>query len=390
MYRFTLTDDISEKLARFEELRKALDEQAMLPRAWYGHMRRELEVEAVGASVSMEGVPVTVDEVRRILAGDRPDAVSKEDAGLVVGYREAMRHVLNRADDPDFAWQSEVVRGIHERVLAGSWANQAGRYRQNQNRVVDSASRTELYLPPPPEQVPGLVTEMVSWLDSDATGLPVPVAAALAHVRLAGIHPFGDGNGRTARIIASLVMHRGGYRLPQFTSLEEWWGRHVRDYYDAFQCLGTEWDPVADVTPFVRAHVHAQCSQVEALLLKQTTERALWLALEDVAVHVGGADSRAANALYEALMDRAITNRYYRSVVDVTSPTAANELTRLEAADLLERRGSGPSTNYVGTLRLVEQLASALNLDVDLRGVAVFDDHVRDMFLSALSAQMSA
>jgi Fic family protein len=387
MYRYTTTDEISTRLLRFEELRKALDEQAMLPRAWYGHMRRELEAEAVGASVSMEGIPVTVDEVRRILAGDRPDAVSSEDADLVVGYREAMRHVLSRADDPDFRWESEVVRGIHERVLAGSWVMQAGRYRQNQNRVVDSASRTELYVPPSPEHVPALVDDLVGWLGAGADDQPAPIAAALAHVRLAGIHPFADGNGRTARIIASLVMYRGGYRLPQFTSLEEWWGRHLADYYAAFSCLGTEWDPAADVTPFVSAHVLAQCSQAEALSLRQSAERELWLALEDVAVHAAGTDARSANALYEALMGREVTNRYYRSVVDVAAPTAASDLARLDAAGLLERRGSGRSTAFVGTVRLVEGLAAALALDLDLRGASSYDGRLRDALLARLSAR---
>ena len=387
MYRYVITDETFATLARFEELRRALDEQAMLPRAWYGHMRRELEAEAVGASVSMEGIPVTVDEVRRILAGDRPEAVSSEDADLVTGYREAMRHVLSRADDPDFRWQSEVIRGIHERVLAGSWEKQAGRYRQNQNRVVDSVSRTELYVPPPPEQVPALTEDLVGWLDSGADNQSAPIAAALAHVRLAGVHPFSDGNGRTARIVASLVMYRGGYRLPQFTSLEEWWGRHRAEYYDAFSCLGSEWAPTADVTPFISAHVLAQCSQAEALSLRQSAERLLWLALEDVAVHAAGTDARAANALYEGFMGREVTNRYYRSVVDVTAATAAHDLARLDAAGVLQRRGSGRSTAFVGTVLLVERLAAVLALDIDLRGASFYDERLRDALLSRLSAK---
>ena len=88
------------------------------------------------------------------------------------------------------------------------------------------------------------------------------------HIRLAGIHPFSDGNGRTARILASLAMYRGGYRSPEFTSLEEWWGGHVADYYRAFDCLGSEWADEVDVTPFVEAHIRAQVSQVEALSLQ--------------------------------------------------------------------------------------------------------------------------
>lgn len=67
-----------------------------------------------------------------------------------------------------------------------------------------------------------------------------------------------DGNGRVARVAASLAMYRGGFKLPEFTSLEEWWGRHRADYYAAFRCLGDIFNPTADITPFLRAHMEAQ------------------------------------------------------------------------------------------------------------------------------------
>lgn len=70
-----------------------------MPRVWASRLRRELEAEAVAASTSMEGVPVIVDEVRRILAGQSPTEVRPEDQALVEGYRQAMEFVLRRADD---------------------------------------------------------------------------------------------------------------------------------------------------------------------------------------------------------------------------------------------------------------------------------------------------
>jgi hypothetical protein len=69
-------------------------------------------------------VPVTVDDVRRILVGDRPASESQADASLVEGYLDAMRLVLRRADDPHYAWTAEIFRSIHVRgdgaVLSGT------------------------------------------------------------------------------------------------------------------------------------------------------------------------------------------------------------------------------------------------------------------------------
>ncbi|MDP2183713.1 MAG: Fic family protein [Actinomycetota bacterium] len=365
MYRYTITNEIAADLERLEELRRVLDGRGVLPRRWVGRVRRDLEAEAVAASTSMEGVPVTVEEVRRILVGDRPRAVSEEDEALVRGYRDAMALVLRRADDPDFEWSPELVRSIHDRVLAGDYSREAGRYRQKQVHLAVEYEGRLVYSPPPAEEVAELVRDVCEWMD-DSGELAPPLSAALAHVRLAGIHPFVDGNGRTARILASLVMYRGGFRLPEFTSLEEWWGAHTQDYYAAFECLGTGWNADADVTPFVLAHVHTQRSQVEALSLRQATERAIWTALTDFVTEDLGGDPRMADALFDAFFGRRMTNRYYRGLADLSPVVAAQDLQRLTASGMLRSTGAGRSTAYEGTARLAAAVSRAAELfDVD-------------------------
>src|SRR5258708_37778428 len=80
--------------------RARIDNKGAFLRIWQGRLRRDLEAQAVAASTSMEGVPVTVDEVRRILAGERPAEVSGADRRLVDGYRAAMGFVVRRRDGP--------------------------------------------------------------------------------------------------------------------------------------------------------------------------------------------------------------------------------------------------------------------------------------------------
>jgi len=365
MYAFHITERISADLARIDELRSQLDSRGVLPRRWAGRMRRDLEAESVAASTSMEGVPVTVEEVRRILVGDKPGNVSAGDAALVTGYRDAMGLVLRRADDPDFAWSPELIRAIHDRVLAGDYSKAAGRYRKKQVHLTVESEARLVYTPPAWEQVPELVEELCDWLE-DRDGEPAALNAALVHVRLAGVHPFADGNGRTARITASLAMYRGDFRLPEFTSLEEWWGAHRDAYYAAFECLGTEWDPDVDVTPFVAIHVAAQRSQVETLSLRQATQRAIWTALSDLVTEDLRLDPRMADALYDAFFGRRVTNRYYRGLADLAPVVAAQDLGRLSASGTLRTIGAGRSTAYEGTPRLGAAVASAAGIaDVD-------------------------
>lgn len=192
-----------------------------------------------------------------------------------------------------------------------------------------------------------------------------------------------------ARIDASLVMYRSGYRLPQFTSLEEWWGGHPADYYAAFKCLGDEWDPEIDATAFVRAHVAAQRCQVDALSLRYATERLLWTVLEDIVVHELRMNARVTNALWDAFFGRTVTNRYYRSAADVPQVTAAHDLKQLQTSGMLVASGAGRSTSYREALPLARRVVELLDLDVDLRGDAPVDDALRDSILTALAHKTS-
>ena len=358
MYAWKRTPELGRDLQRIEELKGALDSRGVLPRRWAGRLRREVESASVAASTAMEGVPVTVDEVRRILAGDRPPGVAATDAALVRGYREAMSYVLRRADDPAFRWQDELILGIHDRVLAGSWADGAGRYRTGPVYLTDPLTGGSAYHPPSAGEVPSLVTALTTFLEQEGGELESPILAALVHVRLAGIHPFTDGNGRTARVLASLAMYRGGYKSEEFTSLEEWWGAHREDYQAAFHCLGTAWEPATDVTPFVVAHVRAQRLQADTRSLRQTAEREVWTILEDIATEELAGVPRFADALYDAFFGREVTNRYYRGLADVSIATASNDLGRLEASGLLAHAGAGRSRTYHGTRQLMEAVAT--------------------------------
>ena len=341
---------LTEELDRWA---KRLDER-IVSRRWSGRLRRALEAEAVAASTSMEGVPVTVADTLRILAGDPLDAVAARDQALVLGYRDAMRYVQRRADDGLLEWNRELVVGVQDRVLAGDFGAGAGRLRTGATWIRNDRSGEVVFEPPAGDVVANLVDEMCSTM-RNSSWHPA-LAAAWVHVATAAIHPFRDGNGRTARVLASLAMYRGGFRHPAFTSLEEWWGRYPRAYYDAFLCLGPTFSTGADVTPFVEAHLQAQLSQVLALALRQRTEGRLWTTLENLLDEAGLAP-RIANALYDSFFGRDVTTGYYRDLIQASQATARNDLVAAAAAGLLRAEGRTRGRRYVPGARLMPAIA---------------------------------
>lgn len=353
---------ITHLCEELDQWRLRIDYRGPLPRRWAGRLRKDLEAEAVAASTRMEGVPVTVDEVRRILAGDSPPEVRQEDRELVEGYREAMSFVLRRADDPSFRWTRELVVALHDRVLAGRHSEGAGRLRTERPAfIVNQLTGKQVFLPPPGEEVPTYVDQLCARMEG---GHQHPaMAAAWAHVALAAVHPFRDGNGRTARVSASLAMYRGDFKRPEFTSLEEWWGRHLHDYYAAFECLGESFDPKVDVTPFLKAHIEAQLHQVRSLDARESVERQIWTALEELAEE-SNLEPRLSNALWDTFFDRQVTAGYYRSISDISPATATKDLSAAVSARLLKAEGHRRARRYLAHDSLFERVGEVLRVDI--------------------------
>ncbi|MCX6602213.1 MAG: Fic family protein [Acidobacteria bacterium] len=107
-------------------------------------------------------------------------------------------------------------------------------YRDGQNVIRDSRSRRIVYLPPEAKDVPQLMRALVSWVSaSQRDSLPCPLRAGIAHYQFATVHPYYDGNGRTARLLSTLILHLGGYDLKGLYSLEEYYARNLGAYYEA-------------------------------------------------------------------------------------------------------------------------------------------------------------
>ncbi len=107
-------------------------------------------------------------------------------------------------------------------------------YRDGQNVIRDSRSGQIVYLPPEAKDVSNLMSDLIRWLAAaKKSELPCPIQAAVAHYQFATIHPYYDGNGRTARLLATLILYLGGYDLKGFYSLEEYYARNLSSYYGA-------------------------------------------------------------------------------------------------------------------------------------------------------------
>jgi Fic family protein len=115
-------------------------------------------------------------------------------------------------------------------------AGSPGEYRHIQNYVANSLTKEIIYTPPSPLDVPALMAELVSWLGAD-TGIHPVLVAAIAQFQLVHIHPFVDGNGRTARLLSTLCLYRSGYDFKRLFTISEYYDRNRTAYYRALQTV---------------------------------------------------------------------------------------------------------------------------------------------------------
>ena len=130
----------------------------------------------------------------------------------------------------------DLIKRLHALVEKGPRAKPSG-YRKEQNVIRESGSGKIVYLPPEAKDVPKLMSAFISWVHwADKTKIPAPVIAGLAHYQFVTIHPYYDGNGRTARLVATFLLQRASYGLNGFLSIEE---HHARDLDGYYQSLVT-------------------------------------------------------------------------------------------------------------------------------------------------------
>jgi Fic family protein len=276
--RFQITPEIAISLMQIEAVRRELTGLVIQPQLLIS-LRETATLTSTHFSTQIEGNRLTLPEVKAALKGAKFPGRERDET-------EVRNHFLAFADMEKLAntatpLQESEIKLLHGLVMTGK--KKTSPYRQQQNVIKDSATGRIVYLPPQAPDVPVLMKELVAFVnDAIAKGvLPVPIIAGLAHYQFATIHPYLDGNGRTARLLTTLILRRAGYGLDGIYSLDEHYAKNLRAYYSALT-IGHhnyyEGRAEADLTAFIAYFCHgmdAAFSKIRQAALKlETTAKA--------------------------------------------------------------------------------------------------------------------
>lgn len=346
-------------LDRIAELRRELRFYVAEPRRWVGSLRRVLGARAIQGSNSIEGFNVSVEDALAAIEGDEPAEAKEIDWLAVLGYRRAMTYVLQLAHDEHFEFSPGLIRSLHFMMTEYSLEANPGLWRPGPIWIRNDATGEVVYEGPESEEVPQLIDELVHQLANDGDSPPM-VRGAMAHLNLAMIHPFRDGNGRMARCLQTLILARQQILAPEWMSIEEFLGANTQAYYEILGNVGRgSWQPQNDARPWVRFCLRAHYIQAGSVLRRAREAEKVWVAIDDLREKKGLHD-RLMGSLFDAALGLRIRNASHRKSVEmveqeqISQQVATNDLREMVKAGLIQQEGAKRGTYYVATRLLAE------------------------------------
>ena len=219
---FNITPLLLTRVERIAGLRTRIMDAA-IEVAWIPALQKDSRTRNAHSSTAIEGNPLTLAEVRAVEeGGEIPDSETRSKRE-VVNYFAALRFIEN---------QMGVKKVTHEhlfqlhKIMADKVMDQgeAGHYRTIRVRVGD-------HVPPLPEDVSGLMWELLEWWNERAADLSPVLTSAVLHYRFEEIHPFADGNGRVGRALALWELYRRGFDSHHIFSVDEFYWEDRPRYY---------------------------------------------------------------------------------------------------------------------------------------------------------------
>ena len=321
--KFTYTNKIVRLLTRISAAREVILNSPLIP-GWSVTLRQEAIIHSAHSSTRIEGNRLSLEQVSELSLG-REVMATRRDKQEVLNYLNVLKNIDKLIKGNSISGKD--ILNIHRMVTEDTLDNpdDCGVYR-NRYVVVGNRFTGEIFFKPPQnEDVPGLMEDLIEWINSEESKALEPVIeAGITHYEFVRIHPFVDGNGRTARVLATLILYLRDFDTKQFFCLDDYYDSDRQAYYLALQSVKQD---TLDLTNWLEYFVEGVSVSTEAV-----KERVIRLSSERLRRSKGGqiALTERQIRIVEFINQRGkITNRDMRNLFSVSSQAAHKEIKKL-------------------------------------------------------------
>ena len=239
--KYLITPKLLDNIKKIAEFRTLLNNRRFQDTVLVEFERSAREISSY-SSTSIEGNPLPLTEVKKILKHHPANINDSEKE--VLNYNEALselNNILKRAENVTF--DLKLVLKIHSFVIKGLLdTSRSGNFRQEPVFVNDPKLRKTIYWPPDQKDVPGLINDLLQFVEENKEKLDPIILAGIFHKQFVIIHPFIDGNGRTVRLATKVLLARMGLDTFNLFSFENYYNKNVSRYFQNVGVSGNYYD----------------------------------------------------------------------------------------------------------------------------------------------------
>ena len=328
----TLTEPLRDAEAALARLDLAGEMIPSLDWFIYAFVRKEALL-----SSEIEGTQATLVDVLAWEQTEQPGASSIEDIEEVTNYVAAVNHAFEEIRSPKGAPIClRLFNDCHRILMQGvrGATRQPGEPRRSQNWVGGSRPGNAVFVPPPPERVAGLLSDLERYIHAEDDLAPL-LRIALVHVQFETIHPYLDGNGRLGRMLIALLLDHWQLLKSPLLYLSLYLKQNQAAYYRWLEAIRTESDWVGWLRFFLTGVADSADNathRVRSLYRQINADRQQLLALQGATV--------SAIQLFERLPEHpVITMPLVTRLLETSKPTAGKAIDLLIAAGILAEVG---------------------------------------------------
>jgi Fic family protein len=250
--KYHISDQILNYIGEIEASREVINNAPIVP-FFEKKFQSDAVIRTVHHGTHIEGNDLSLDQTKKILEGELVIA-NQRDIQEVINYRNVVA-LLDELRGVQGSYSPDVLKDIQRACVDKIVPlDKVGEFRTTQVVIKNEATGDVILRPPPFNEVPYLVNDLFEWLNSpQSTNVHSIIKAGIAHYILTAIHPFIEGNGRTARAFTTLLLVKEGYDTKRFFAFEEYFDQDPAAYYQAFSEVDKQSNNIAerDITPWL-------------------------------------------------------------------------------------------------------------------------------------------
>ena len=328
------TDKIVKYIAQIASAKEIISNAKIIP-LYDTKLKQDALIKSSHYSTSIEGNPLNLEEVKTLINNNQEPTTKAEQE--VLNYFNVLNN-LNKYSDEIIT--KNTILSVHKDLTKDLLKNPEyeGKFRDTRVFIGNLHTQKINYIPPDAYKVPGLIDELLDWLNNSTDEMYPVIIAGILHYELVRIHPFIDGNGRTSRLMATLILSIHKFNIDNYFTLDEYYNQDRQAYVDALKSADKNHDLTNWLEYFCQGVLYSiDKVKSEVLKLDQITSK------YDNTIELTPNEISVLTLLEEK---KHIQNKDIQEMLNISPQASYKIIRKLKNKELIKSTGKGRNTEY--------------------------------------------